>query len=43
MEYSCHAWAVASICYLEFLNKVQKDCMTVGPSLAGSLEPLAYR
>ena len=30
-------------CYLELLVKLQKQiCRTVGPSLAGSLEPLAH-
>ena len=24
MEYSCHVWAVAAICYLELLDKLQK-------------------
>ena len=44
MEYCCHVWAGASSCYLELLDKVQKQiCRTVGPSLAVSLEPLAHR
>ena len=43
MEYCCHAWAGAPSCYLELLDKLQKRiCRTVGPSLAASLEPLAY-
>ena len=43
MEYCCHAWAGAPICYLELLDKLQKRiCRTVGPSLAASLEPLAH-
>ena len=43
MEYSCHVWAGAPSCYLELLDKLQKRlCRTVGPSLAASLEPLAY-
>ena len=43
MEYCCHAWAGASSCYLELLDKVQKQiCRTVGPSLAASVEPLAH-
>ena len=42
MEYCCHVWAGAPSCYLKLLDKLQKwICMTVGPSLAGSLEPLA--
>ena len=42
MEYCCHAWVGAPSCYLELLDKLQKQiCRTVGPSLAVSLEPLA--
>ena len=41
MEY-CHVWARAPSCYLELLDKLQKQiCRTVGPSVAASLEPLA--
>ena len=44
MEYCCHVWAGATICYLELLDKLQKRiCRTVGPSLAVLLEPLAHR
>ena len=44
MEYCCHVWAGAPNCYLELLDKLQKQiCRTVGPSLAASLEPLAHR
>ena len=44
MKYCCHVWAGAPSCYLELLDKLQKRiCMTVGPSLAASLEPLAHR
>ena len=44
MEYCCHIWAGAPICYLELLGKLQKRiCRTVGRSLAASLEPLAHR
>ena len=44
MEYCYHVWTDAPICYLEFLDKLQKQiCMTVGSSLAASLEPLAHR
>ena len=43
MEYCCHVWDGAPSHYLELLDKLQKQiCMTVGPSLAVSLEPLAY-
>ena len=43
MEYCCHVWAGAPCCYLELLDKLQKQiCRTVGPSLAASLEPLAH-
>ena len=43
MEYCCHAWAGAPSCYLELLDKVQKQiCRTVGPSLVASVEPLAH-
>ena len=41
IEYCCHVWAGAPSCYLELLDKIQKQiCRTVGPSLAASLEPL---
>ena len=43
MEYYCHVWAGAPSCYLELLDKLQKQiCRTVGLSLAASLEPLAH-
>ena len=43
-EYCCHVWAGASICYLELLDKLQKQvCRIAGPSLADCLEPLAHR
>ena len=43
MEYCCHVWAGAPSCYLELLDKLQKQiCRTVGPSFAASLEPLAH-
>ena len=43
MEYCCHIWAGAPSCYLELLDKLQKRiCMTVGPSLAASLESLSH-
>ena len=42
MEYCCHIWAGAPTCYLELLDKLQKQIYrTVGPSLVASLEPLA--
>ena len=43
MEYCCHVWAGAPSCYLELLNKLQKQIFRiVGPSLAAFLEPLAH-
>ena len=43
MEYCCYIWAGAPSCYLEFLDKLQKQiCRTVAPSLAVSHEPLAH-
>ena len=43
MEYCCQVWAGAPSCYLELLDKLQKQiCRTVGPSLAASIEPLAH-
>ena len=44
MEYCCHVWASSPSCYLELLDKLQKEIWrAVGPSLAASLEPLAHR
>ena len=44
VEYYCHVWAGAPTCYLELLDKLQKQiCRTVGPSLAAYLETLAHR
>ena len=44
VEYCCHVWAGAPICYLELLHKLQKwICRIAGPSLATSVEPLAHR
>ena len=38
-----HVWAGAPSCYLELLDKLQKPiCRTIGPSLAGSLEPVNF-
>ena len=43
MEYCCHVWAGVPNCYLDLLDKLQKQiCRTVGPLLAASLEPLAH-
>ena len=43
MEYCCHVQTGAPSCYLELLDKLQKQiCRTAGPSLAASLEPLAH-
>ena len=43
MESCCHAWAGAPICYLELLDKLQKQiCRTTVPSLAACLECLAH-
>ena len=43
MQYYHHVWAGAHSCYLEFLDKQQKQiCRTNGPSLAASLESLAH-
>ena len=44
MEYCCNIWAGAPSCYLELLDKLQKQiCKTVGFSHAACLEPLAHR
>ena len=44
MEYCCHVWTVAPSCYLELLDKLQKQiCRIFGPSLASFLEPLCLR
>ena len=44
MEYCYHVWAGAPNCYLELLDKLQKQiCRTVGPSFVASLEPLGHR
>ena len=43
VECCCRVWAGASSCYLDLLDELQKRiCRIVGPSLAGSLEPLAH-
>ena len=42
IEYCCHVWAGVPSCYLELLDKLQKQiCRSVAPSLAASLKPLA--
>ena len=44
MEYCCRVQGGAPNCYLEMLDKLQKQiCRTVGPLLAASVEPLAHR
>ena len=44
LEYCCHIWTGAPSCYLELLDKLQKQiCRTVGLSLAAFLEPLAHQ
>ena len=43
MECCCHVWTTAPSCYLELLDKLQKQiCRTVSLSLATSLELLGY-
>ena len=43
MEYCKHAWAGAPTCYLDMLEKQQKQvCRTVGPSFTASIEPMAH-
>ena len=43
IEYCCHVCAGTPSCYLELLDKLQRQiCWTVGPSLAATLEPLAH-
>ena len=44
MECCCHVWVGVPSCYLDLLYKLQKRIfMTVGPSLAASLELLVHR
>ena len=44
MEYRCHVLAGGPSCYLELLDKLQKQiCRTASPSLAASLESLAHQ
>ena len=43
MVMHCHVWGGAPSCYLELLDKLQKQtCRTLGPSLAAPLEPLVH-
>ena len=43
MEYCYHVWAAAPSCYLELLDKLQKQiCRTIVPLLAACLERLAH-
>ena len=43
VECHCYVWPGAPSCYLELLDKLQKQtCRAVGPSLAVSLVPLAH-
>ena len=43
MEYCCHVWDSVPSCYLELLDKLQKQiCRTVGASLAAALEALGH-
>ena len=40
VEYCCHVWAGAPSCYLELLDKIQKQlCRTVGALLLPFLNP----
>ena len=44
MEYCCNVWDGAPRCYLELLDKLQKQISRiVGPSLVASPEPLTHR
>ena len=44
MEYCCHVWAGAPSCYIELLDKLQKQiCRFVVPSFAASFEPMTQR
>ena len=43
MEYCCRVWAGDPSCYLELVDKLQKQiCRTADPSLAASFEPLTH-
>ena len=44
MKYCYHVWAGALNCYLDMLDKLQKQaCGAISPSLVSPLETLAYR
>ena len=44
MEYCCHVWSVAPICYIKLLDKLQNRIYrTVDPLLVASLDLLAHR
>ena len=44
MEYCCHAWDGVRSCYLQVLNKLEKQISrTVDPSPAASVEALAHQ
>ena len=43
-KYCCHIWAGAPRCFLDVLDKLQKEaCGTVGTSFAASLKALVHR
>ena len=43
MKYCCHIWADTPNCYLDMLDKLQKNvCRTVSPSLAARLKTFAH-
>ena len=43
MEYCCHVWARAPSCYLELLDKLQKQIYrTVGAQFTASVESLVH-
>ena len=43
VKYCCHVWAGTPSCYLELLDRLQKQIYRiVSPSLAASVEPLAH-
>ena len=43
MEYCCHVWAGAPVCYLDMLDKLQHQVYrTVGLTFTSSLQPLGH-
>ena len=43
MEYCCNVWVSTPNCYLDMLDKLQKQkCRADGPTLAASIEPLPH-